>query len=172
MTTNDGEPTSPTDSVSTEVTKLTEQVADLTKSNEDLRVANTQFANQMGELSGQGDVLKTIQSELEQSKNTNATLLSELDQAKASIKTSEDTMIARRRTDLITKYNLPEERVSGLGDEALKALEETLPHMKSAVPDPITNKGLDINPTPPVSTNSEKNSLDRANDLITKMKSR
>lgn len=139
----------------TEVTELNEKITALTatvterdsqleqaaKSVTDLQAANKKFADDAVSWATTGQQLKDTTALLEESRKTSAGLQTTVDEVNSTNTGLQADKTTRRRQDLMSKYNLPEERVADLDDAALTTLEQTLPHVPSSNAASQTNGG-------------------------------
>ena len=147
-----------------------ESLVTLGKSVTDLQAANKKFADDMAGLVKQGEQLKTSQSVLEQAKKDLATLQAKLDDTVKSRDGLAGQALTRRRQDLVTKYQVPEDRVASLDDAGLAILESTLPHIKPGGNGANTGKGLGLGGGPGAGDLSDLSDSARALRTIERLK--
>ena len=170
-----------------EVTKLQTQIATLTTeatehttaldaanvSITELQSSNKKFADDAAGLARQSQQLVDAQRALEESRKTSTDLQTQLEESNTKHQVIADQVITRRRQDIVSKFNLPEDHVAGLDEAGLTTLENTLPHVTLAnasdPPPKVVGMGLE-NSGPGETDVSKMTDSERANRIIERLK--
>ncbi len=132
----------------------------------ELQGANKKFADDAAGLAAITTQLKDSTTALEESRKTTTDLTTQLEEQKVTNTGLHESVVARRRTDLIAKLGLTEEYVAGLDDAGLTTLEsapikipETTPNGKPAPAGTGYGMGDGANEVKPADRSDSENAL-------------